>query len=417
MLKQRDANLPPVPGTASLDADTLATVDRMIRSVRLEGSVAVQRLGRKFGDLGPTESIRVLGPSALQQALEQISAADRSLLEQTADRIRTFAQAQRDAIQPVDIAVPGGRAGLNYAPMERVGCYAPGGRYPLPSSVLMTAITAKVAGVRDVWVASPRPAAITLAAAAIAGADHFFCMGGAQAIAALAYGIHEVPRCDLIVGPGNRWVSAAKQLVSGDVAIDMVAGPSELTVLADEHADAELIAADLLAQAEHDPDAIPILLSQSEAMIDAVNDALKNQLKTLPTATVAREALKNGYAVSFPDFEKMASFCDSIAPEHVALHLQDAQQRVSRLHNYGAVFVGDHAAEVFGDYGAGPNHVLPTAGSARRTGALSILNFLRAQTWLHLEDPRPLAEQAARFGRIEGLEAHSRAADFRNRRP
>jgi phosphoribosyl-ATP pyrophosphohydrolase/phosphoribosyl-AMP cyclohydrolase/histidinol dehydrogenase len=281
----------------------------------------------------------------------------------------------------------------------------------------MTAITAREAGVPTVWVASPRPTNATLAAASLAGADGFLAAGGAQAIAALAFGTGPVPACDVVVGPGNRWVTAAKQIVSGHVAIDMLAGPSELVVLCDETADPEWVAADLLAQAEHDPDALPVVVTTADdAFLARLDAAIERQLEDLPTAGTARPALGNGFAVVCPDLETAIVVCDRLAPEHLEVMTLDADSVGSRLRHYGALFLGSRSAEVFGDYGAGPNHVLPTGGTARSIGGLSVLTFLRTRTWLRMDDT-PAAEavidDAMALARIEGLEGHARAAECR----
>ena len=347
----------------------------------------------------------------IEDALASIDSRTRELLERTAARIRAFAGAQRACLSDLTMDVPGGKAGHKVTPVQSAGCYAPGGRYPLPSSVLMTAVTARAAGVPTVWVASPRPSPVTLAAAAIAQADGLLCIGGAQAIAALAYGAGEIPPCDAVVGPGNRWVTAAKQLVSAEVKIDMLAGPSELVVLADKSADARLIAADLLAQAEHDPEALPVLIALDPVLIDEVERELEIQLEDLPTADIARTALQNGFALAVSDLDQAADICDRLAPEHLELILEEPEGAAKRMRNYGALFIG--SAEVFGDYGAGPNHVLPTGGGARYTGGLSVLTFLKTQTWLSLDDASDLAGDAADLARLEGLEAHARAAERR----
>jgi len=398
----------------AVDADTLAAAGRIVQAVRRDGVAAVRAWGETLGDLQAGDPLVIEAP-ALRAALEGLPAKARSALERTADRVRAFAEAQRAAVPDFETGVLGGRAGIRLQPVERAGCYAPGGRFPLPSSVLMTAVTARAAGVSEVWVASPRPAEVTQAAAALAGADALLAVGGAQAIAALAYGVG-VPACDAIVGPGNRWVTAAKQLVAGEVAIDMLAGPSELVVVADGTADPATVAADLLAQAEHDPDAVPILVALDPALPAAVEAALADQLATLPTAPTARAALRNGFAVLASDDIEAADLCDRLAPEHLALHVVDPPRLAARLHHYGALFVGEHAAEVLGDYGAGPNHVLPTGGTARYVGALSVLTFLRTQTWLRIDDPAAaaaLATDAATVARLEGLEAHARSAGVR----
>jgi phosphoribosyl-ATP pyrophosphohydrolase/phosphoribosyl-AMP cyclohydrolase/histidinol dehydrogenase len=272
-----------------------------------------------------------------------------------------------------------------------------------------------VAGVERVWVASPKPAPVTLAAAAVAGADGLLAVGGAQAIAALAFGADPVPACDVVVGPGNRWVTAAKQLVAGSVAIDMLAGPSELVVLADRSADPAVVAADLLAQAEHDPDALPVLVTLDAALAGAVDAELERQLATLPTAATARAAVAHGVAVVAGDLAAACAVCDRLAPEHLQVMLADPGPAVARLRHYGALFIGSGSAEVLGDYGAGPNHVLPTGGTARHTGGLSVFTFLRVRTWLRMDAPAALAADAAALARLEGLEAHARAAERRAR--
>lgn len=399
-----------------VDPVTLAAAAELVDEVRDGGEDALRRIAARLGDLPAAEAPLLRGPEALRAAWEALPAADQGVLTRTADRIAEFAHAQRAALLPVGVPVPGGRAGLRYAPVERAGCYAPGGRFPLPSSVLMTAVTARVAGVPEVWVASPRPSLETLAAAHVAGARGVLAVGGAHAIAALAYGAGPVPAVDCIVGPGNRWVTAAKQKVAGRVTIDMLAGPSELLVLADGAADPARIAADLLAQAEHDPDALPVLVALDPALPAAVEAALEAQLATLPTAPIARQALANGFVVVATDLAEGVALCDRLAPEHLALHLAAPGAAQAQLQHYGALFVGEHAAEVLGDYGAGPNHVLPTGGTARSVGALSVVTFLRVQTWLALDQPiaaQGLVEDCVRLARMEGLEAHARAAERR----
>jgi phosphoribosyl-ATP pyrophosphohydrolase/phosphoribosyl-AMP cyclohydrolase/histidinol dehydrogenase len=257
---------------------------------------------------------------------------------------------------------------------------------------------------------------LTLAAAAIAGADGVLAAGGAQAIAALAYGAGPIAPRDVIVGPGNRYVAAAKRLVAGAVAIDMLAGPSELVVFADSSADPATVAADLLAQAEHDPHAVPVLVTTDATLVERVERELARCLGDLPTARVARAALAHGGAIVVSSVDDGVAACDALAPEHLHLELRDADAVAPRLAHYGALFIGAGSAEVLGDYGAGPNHVLPTGGTARFSGGLSVYTFLRVRTWLHIADPvaaRPIVEDAIWLGRAEGLEAHARAAERR----
>ncbi len=394
-----------------VDRATLLAAGAIVDDVKERGEPALRAHAERLDGLAPGAPL-VLGGAELRRARDAMPASDVKLLERAAARILAFAQAQRACLRELDVPVPGGRAGHTIAPVERAGCYAPGGRFPLPSSVLMTAVTARAAGVKEVIVASPRPAPVTLAAAAVAGADALVPVGGAQAVAALAFGAGPVPACDVIVGPGNRWVTAAKKLVAGSVGIDMLAGPSELVVLADASADAELIAADLLAQAEHDDDAVPMLVSTDPALIDRVEAALREQLRTLPTAPTARRALGNGAAVLCGTLDEAVAVCDRLAPEHLEVQTAGAEAVARRLGHYGAVFIGPDSAEVLGDYGIGPNHVLPTGRSARFVGGLSVLSFLRVRTWLEC-GKGATAPDAAALARLEGLEAHARSAERR----
>ena len=394
------------------DASTLAATSAILDDVRTRGADAVRDHAERLGDLAPGAPL-TLGPAALRAALDSLDPSSRGVLERAADSIGSFARAQRRSLADIDVPIRGGRAGHRVVPVDRAGCYAPGGRAPLPSSVLMTAVTARIAGVAEVWVASPRPAPATLAAAAIAGVDGFLCVGGAQAVAAFAYGAG-VPRSDIIVGPGNRWVTAAKGLVSNTVAIDMLAGPSEVLIIADDSAPPSLVAADLLAQAEHDEDAVPILVTTSAALPDAVDLQLRLQLAALQDATTAQRALRNGFCVLVPTIDAAVTLSDRLAPEHLEVMTRDASAVAARCRHYGGVFIGHSSAEVLGDYGVGPNHVLPTAGTARAASGLSVLTFLRVRTWMTIDAPAAdLYRDVAAFARIEGLEAHARAAEAR----
>lgn len=394
-----------------IDAVTLNGAAAIVEDVRLRGEVAVREYSVRFKDLSPTDAI-VLDRDDLDAALEAISPSIRDLLERVGGRIEAFSREQRSCLLDLNTTVDGGRAGHRWMPVDTAGAYAPGGRYPLPSSVLMTVIPARVAGVAQVWVASPRPTVVTLAAAAVSGADGILAIGGAQAIAALAFGVFSPPS-DTVVGPGNRWVTAAKKHLSGEIGIDGLAGPSEIVVVADGTAAPRLVAADLLAQAEHDPDAQPILIAEAPSVVEEVEVMLAEQLATLPTADIAESALESGFVVVVENRDEAVALCNGIAPEHLALHVEDPFAMAELLSSYGSLFVGSDSAEVFADYGAGPNHVLPTDGGARFQSGLSVMTFLRAPTWLALEDPGEIAADAALLARLEGLEAHARAADLR----
>eukprot|EP00457_Paulinella_chromatophora_P006667 gb/GEZN01006686.1/.p1 GENE.gb/GEZN01006686.1/~~gb/GEZN01006686.1/.p1 ORF type:complete len:525 (-),score=103.23 gb/GEZN01006686.1/:57-1532(-) len=401
---------------AGTDPKALEIVAPILLAVKTEGEAALRRYAVKFGDIPSMESKLLYSKEDMKKAFDGLSPESQAVLQRTATRITAFAAAQSRSLKAFSISIEGGTAGLKYAPVSRAGCYAPGGRFPLPSSVLMTALTARAAGVREVWVASPRPSPETLAAGYVANADCMLAVGGAQAIGALAYGAGPVPPCDCIVGPGNMFVTAAKQLVAGEVSIDMLAGPSELLAVADANADPTRVAADLLAQAEHDPCALPILVCMDKKVLSLIEEQLRTQVMTLPTKNNAISALSNGYVVEVDSREEAAEACDRLAPEHLALHVQQPQAFGKTLHHYGALFVGEGAAEVLGDYGAGPNHVLPTGGTARSFGALSVMTFLRVQTSLDLQDMRAAKQQvqdSVSLARMEGLEAHARAAELR----
>ena len=403
--------------TQTIPPEILTRARALLDEVKAGGERSLREISTRLGDLKSEDAPLVLSRAELAQAYESLTEGERAALQRAADNIRAFAEAQRSCLSELTVPIPGGSAGHTLAPVEVAGCYAPGGRFPLPSSVLMTAITAQVAGVREVTVASPKPTKITLAAAYLAGAQRLLTVGGAQAIAALTYGVG-VPASDVIVGPGNHYVTAAKLLVSGVARIDMLAGPSELVVLADDSADPTLVAADLIGQAEHDPEARPILITTAPALIDEVNAELLRQLETLPTRDTALASLQqHGAAVCCESLEEAIAVCDRLAPEHLELMLTDAQEVAPRLKHYGGLFIGAQSAEVFGDYGLGPNHVLPTGGAARLKGGLSVFDFLRVRTWMRLDPETPLSSDAlseiSALARLEGLEGHARSAELR----
>lgn len=398
-----------------VDRRILEEARSIVDAVRRGGDDALHEFAVEYDGL-TDEAPLVLEADDLAGAHDRIDPAHRSILASTAERIESFARAQRDCLDDLETTVPGGRAGHRVVPLERAGCYAPGGGYPLPSSVLMTAVPARVAGVDEVIVASPDPDDTTLAAAHVAGVDAVLTAGGAQAMAALAFGTASVPRCDVVVGPGGPWVTAGKQAVTGFVKTDFMAGPSEVAILADGTADPDLVAADLIAQAEHAPEALAVLVTPDRALASAVDAAIVDQLDGLPTAAVAREAFEGSLAVVVSDLEAGVAVCDELAPEHLQLVGDDATTVAEDVDRYGTLFIGADTPEAFGDYGVGPNHVLPTGGAARFTGGLSVLDFLRLPTFLEMDLtalPEELARDIPTLARLEGLEGHARAADRR----
>jgi phosphoribosyl-ATP pyrophosphohydrolase/phosphoribosyl-AMP cyclohydrolase/histidinol dehydrogenase len=398
-------------------SEILKAAAPIVERVRTEGEAALREFAGRFDDLPANRPVRIERPE-LEGAFDALLAADRELLERSAERIRTFARAQRNCLRDLEVENSGLRMGHRVTPVPVAGCYAPGGRFPLPSTVLMTAITAREAGVDEVVVASPRPAPVTLAAAAVAGADALVAVGGAHAIAAMAYGTESTPACDVIVGPGNAWVTAAKQIVAGEVRIDSLAGPSELLAVVDRETNPALVASDLLAQAEHDPLAVPSLIALDEGCIDAIESELDRQLVDLSTAETARAALGNGFVIVVEDANEAARLCNEFAPEHLQWMAADRDPVASLIH-FGGLFIGEGAAEVLGDYGAGPNHVLPTGGTARSRGGLSVLDFVKVSTWMEATetgDSELVAHDAAQLADLEGLAGHARAARQRLRK-
>jgi phosphoribosyl-ATP pyrophosphohydrolase/phosphoribosyl-AMP cyclohydrolase/histidinol dehydrogenase len=409
-----------------VDPAALEQARAIVNSVKdsKDRSAKLLQIAHDFKDIPADVDTYIVGAAELKEAFVSLPDEHRIALQNIHDRVKKFADAQRASVTDVSIPIPGGMAGHVVAPCVTAGCYAPGGRYPLPSSVIMTAVTARSAGCKNVIVASPRPATITLAAAYISGADLFVKVGGAQAIAAMAYGVKgsansaTIPPCDVIVGPGNKWVTAAKSLVSGHCGIDMLAGPSEVLVIADDTANAAVVAADLIAQAEHDVVARPILVTSDQAILDSITAECEKQLEAMPepNRSTATEAFAGGYSVCCKDIQECIDISDHIAPEHLEVQTRDAQGVGERCQHYGGLFIGEHAAEVLGDYGAGPNHTLPTGGTGKYTGGLSVFNFLRIRTWMRVDDKaasQPMVEDSVVMERLEGLEGHARAAEMR----
>ena len=382
--------------------------------VASEGDAALREYGLKFDGWapGPSESFEVPAGD-LARASRRLSAADRSALEFAAQRIRDFHQAQ---VTPE----AGGRPGLKLLsrPVRRAGLYAPGGRAAYPSTVLMTAIPARVAGVRDVVLATPPGAdgsvsSAILAAAHIAGVDAVYRVGGAQAVAAMAFGTASIPRVDIVAGPGNIYVTLAKREVFGSVGVDGIAGPTEVLVVADAGARPDFVAADLAAQLEHDPLAWGVLVTDSSQLADRVADELENLVSGLERAKVIAAA--NCCIVVADDMAQAMQLANDFAPEHLLIVAEDAGRLASQVENAGAVFVGPYATVPLGDYTAGPNHTLPTSGAARFASPLGVHTFLKRTSVLSLNrgDLEMLREATVRLAGMEGLSAHAHAVEVR----
>ncbi len=402
------------------DSQVEATVAEILQQVRDRGDAAVIEYTNRF-DRRQLSSAREfqLPQSELAAALERIPTEEREALEQAAERVRDYHRHQLQESWRYTEA-DGTVLGQQISPMERVGIYVPGGKASYPSSVLMNAIPAKVAGVDCVTMVVPAPDDqlndLVLAAAAIAGVDRLYTIGGAQAVAALAYGTETVGRVDKIVGPGNIYVAAAKRAVFGRVAIDMIAGPSEILVICDGKTDPDWIAMDLLSQAEHDQQAQSILLSPDGEFLNAVEASLQNLLAELPRREIAGASLaERGALIRVASIDEAIALANRIAPEHLEVSVEEPEKYLPQIRHAGAIFLGRHTAEALGDYCAGPNHVLPTSGTARFSSPLGVYDFQKRSSIIYCspQGADKLGRVASTLARGEGLEAHARSAEYR----
>lgn len=403
-----------------LKAEHIQQVTKIIDEVRANGDAALLDYTQRFdgfnlSDVGGLEATS----DELLAALEAIEDEQRNALEYAASRIRDYHEHQLQASWNYTDE-NGNVLGQRVTAIERAGLYVPGGKAAYPSSVLMNAIPAKVAGVSELVMVTPTPKGkvsnMVLAAAKISGVDRVFKIGGAQAIAALAYGTDSVPRVDKITGPGNAYVAAAKQQVYGVVGIDMIAGPSEVLIIADNTANPDWVAMDLFAQAEHDEQAQSILLTRDAKFADAVLESMERLLPEMPRRSIISDSLRNNGAVIIADDEKtLVQIADAIAAEHLEIFTHNADDLAKRITNAGAMFVGEHSAESLGDYCVGPNHVLPTAGTARFSSPLGVYDFQKRTSVIRLtrQGAQELAHNAAILAEGESLSAHAAAARYR----
>ena len=398
--------------TQTQQGEARERVEAILAAVRDRGDAAIADFTERFDGFRPEPM--AVSPEALEQAWTSLPTNLRDALELAHRRITDFHQRQR----PTDLAVTGPHGeqlGRRWRPVERAGLYVPGGRAAYPSTVLMNAVPARVAGVKDVVICSPagRDGAVNpvvLAAAHLAGVKTLFRLGGAQAVAAMAYGSESVPKVDVISGPGNLYVTLAKQAVYGQVAIDSLAGPSEVLVIADHSAKPDQVAADLLAQAEHDPLAAAVLITTDPALADGINAAVAEQLADHPRQEICEAALRDwGLVVVCDDLESCARLSDSFAPEHLELLVERPEPLADRIQNAGAIFLGPWSPEAVGDYLAGPNHTLPTCGAARFSGALSVETFMRHTSLIGFNRAALEATGSAvqELATSEGLHSHA----------
>ena len=404
--------------------DVEDTVTRILEDVKTRGDQAVLLYTKQLDHVELTSEGLEVSPLEIAKAYEWVEPALLKVLEKAAENIRRFHEKQKENSW-FSTDGPEGAAGVflgqKVTPMSRVGVYAPAGSAPLPSTVLMDILPARVAGVKEIILCSPpgkggRVDPLILACAKIAGATRVFSIGGAQAVAAMAYGTQSIPRVDKIVGPGNIYVAMAKKLVFGQCGIDMIAGPSEVLILADERANAEYVAADLLSQAEHDPLASSILITTSRELADKVEEAVDKQLKKLSRMDIAAKSIENyGAIVLVESLEEGMTLSNRIAPEHLEIDTKDAFSLLPFVINAGAVFLGEYSPEPMGDYFAGPNHTLPTNGTARFFSPLGVYDFVKRTSVISYSKKAFLeaAPYVAAFAESEGLAAHAQAVKIR----
>ena len=405
---------------SKVEAGIETAVAAILADVRARGDAAVLEYTARF-DRVDAPSVAALSIPArdLEAAFRALNAPEREALATATARIRAFHERQR-AESWTFTEADGTRLGQRVTPLARVGLYVPGGKAAYPSSVLMNGLPAQVAGVSEIVMVAPMPDGarnpLVLAAAHLAGVTHAFAIGGAQAIAALAYGTATIPAVDKIVGPGNAYVAAAKRRVFGVVGIDMIAGPSEILVIADASAEPDWVAMDLLAQAEHDEAALAILLSPDTMLLDAVAASIARQLPALPRKAIIEASLaRRGALLRVGSLDEACAIADQIAPEHLELAVADPEPLLARLHHAGAIFLGHYSSEAIGDYCAGPNHVLPTARSARFSSPLGVYDFQKRSSLIALSrsGAQTLGRTAMTLAQGEGLSAHARSAEYR----
>ena len=405
------------------DARVRTTVEEILGDIAARGDEAVRELSRKF-DRWDREDFR-LTEAEIGDCLAQLSARDLADIRFAQQQVRNFAEKQRAALQDIEVeTLPGVVLGHKNIPVASVGCYVPGGKYPLLASAHMSVITARVAGVPRVITCAPpfngRPAAAIVAAQHLAGADEIYCLGGIQAVGAMALGTKRIPAVDMLVGPGNAYVAEAKRQLFGRVGIDLFAGPTETLILADETADAEMCATDLLGQAEHGPNSPAILLTNSERLARETMAEIERLLSILPTAEIARRAWTDyGEVIVCEDEDEMVREADRIASEHVQVLTRDPDYFLERMRNYGALFLGPRTNVAFGDKVIGTNHTLPTKKAARYTGGLWVGKFLKTVTYQRVltdEAAATIGEYCSRLCMLEGFAGHAEQANVRVRR-
>lgn len=394
-----------------MNAEIEDDVRKIIDDVKLKGDEAISFYNKKFDNIN-IKNFQIT-KEHIKNAYKNVDKETIKSLKYAIENIKKYAEMQKKSLNEFEFENNGVVLGQKIIPIEKIGCYVPGGNYPLPSSALMSIIPVKVAGCKEIIVCSPKIKDVTIVAVDLAGADKIFNIGGVQAIAAMAFGTKQVPKVDKIVGPGNIYVSTAKKILYGTVGIDFIAGPSEVMIIAD--ANEEFVAADLLAQAEHDANAISVLITTSNKFADKVKNQIQKQLTRLKTRKITEEAWKNnGKIIIVNNINEAVKIANEKAPEHLELMFKNYERFIGKFTNYGSMFLGNYSAEVFGDYCSGTNHILPTSKAARYTGGLGVKDFVKFVSYQKVKDKNDkLIDTASKIAEVEGLDAHKKAAVIR----
>lgn len=396
-----------------IEFEAISSVDKIVQEVKNIGDEAVKQYVKQFD--GEELDNFLVSSEAILEAYKKVDKETIVAIKKSIENVKKFSEKQLKCLSSLKTEIDGNVLGHNLIALDSVGCYIPGGNYPLLSSAIMTITPAKVAGVKQVVACSPRIRPETIVACDLAGADKIYRVGGVQAISAMAYGTQSIQKVNKIVGPGNKFVTAAKKYVFGEVGIDFLAGPSEVMIIADETAKAEFVAADMLAQCEHDVDARAFLVTTSANFAQEVKICAQKQLEKLSTKEIASKSFEKSFSIVVNSIEEAVELSNEKAPEHLELCFKNVKKSVSKFTNYGSLFIGNYSAEVFGDYCSGTNHVLPTNEVSKYCGGLSVFDFVKVQTYqiISQKGSRKISKVASKLAENEGLFAHKLASDVR----
>lgn len=398
---------------SKIEFEAISTVEEIAKDVRANGDSALRKYTQQFD--GEDLDTFLISQEEIKNAYSQVDAETIKAIKKSIQNVKKFSEKQLKCLKSLKTKIDANELGHKIIPLESVGCYIPGGNYPLLSSAVMTIVPAKVAGVKKVVACSPKIRPETIVVCDLAGADKIYRVGGVQAIAGMAYGTQTIPKVNKIVGPGNKYVTAAKKYVYGEVGIDFLAGPSEVMIIADETAKAEFVAADMLAQCEHDLDARAFLVTTNEKFAQKVSEVAKEQLNELETREIAAKSFEKSFAVIVKSLDDAIELANKKAPEHLEICYKNAKRDIDKFKNYGSLFVGNYSAEVYGDYCSGTNHVLPTNEVSKYSGGLSVFDFVKIQTYqiISQKGNKIISPVASQLADKEGLKAHKLAADVR----